>query len=67
MNEIHLLGPLLFKKYKMNEIVKTFLLAGDKSMPEMHLRQSEFKYIASGLFTKNNERIQNLKKTRRFT
>ena len=31
--------------YKMNEIVNKFLLVGDKFMPEMHLRQSAFKYI----------------------
>ena len=27
------------KLYKMNEIVNNFLLAGDKLMPEMHLKQ----------------------------
>ena len=30
----------------MNEIVNTFLLAGDKCMPEMHLRQPGFQYGA---------------------
>ena len=40
----------------MNEIVNTFLLAGDKFMPEMHLRQSRFTYIACGSFTKNKEK-----------
>ena len=44
----------------MNEIVNTFLLAGDKFMPDMHLKQPEFTYIACGPFTKNKERIQNL-------
>ena len=29
-------------RYKMNEIVNNFLLAGDKFMPEMHLRQPGF-------------------------
>ena len=29
----------------MNEIVNKFLLAGDKFMPEMHLRQPRFIYI----------------------
>ena len=48
--------------YKMNEIVNRFLLAGDKFMPEMHLRQPQFVYSACGPFTKNEERIQNLKK-----
>ena len=47
----------------MNEIVNKFLLAGDKFMPEMHLRQPGFTYSACGPFTKNKERIQKLKKT----
>ena len=37
----------------MNEIVNRFLLAVDKFMPEMHLKQLGFTYSASGLFTKN--------------
>ena len=48
----------------MNEIVNKFLLAGDKSMPEIHLRQPEFKYSACGPFTKNKERIQKFKEAR---
>ena len=28
------------KLFKMNEIVNNFLLAGDKCMPDMHLKQS---------------------------
>ena len=47
----------------MNEIVIKFLLAGDKFMPEMHLKQPGFTYSASGVFTKNKERIQNFKET----
>ena len=31
-------------------------------MPEMHLRQPVFIYSACGPFTKNKERIQNIKK-----
>ena len=42
----------------MNEIVNNFLLAGDKSIPEMHLRQAGFTYSACGPFTKNKERIE---------
>ena len=45
----------------MNEIVNKFLLAGDKSIPEMHLQQPEFTYSACRPFTKNKERIQKLK------
>ena len=47
----------------MNEIVNTFLLAGDKFMPEMHLKQPGFTYSDCGPFTKNKERIQKSKET----
>ena len=49
--------------YKMNEIVNKFLLAGDKFMPEMHLKQPGFTYSTCGPFTKNKERIQKFKGT----
>ena len=45
----------------MNEIINKFLLAGDKFVPEMHLRQSVFTYRACGPLTKNKERIQKFK------
>ena len=38
-------------------------MAGDKFMPEMHLRQPGFTYSACGLFTKNKERMQKFKQT----
>ena len=41
----------------MNETVNKFLLAGKKSMLEMHLRQPRFTYSACGPFTKNKETI----------
>ena len=47
----------------MNEIVNKFLLAGDKFMPEMHLKQPGFTYSACGPFTKNKKRIQKFKET----
>ena len=47
----------------MNEVVNKFLLAGDKFMSEMHLRQPGFTYSACGSFTKNKERIQKFKET----
>ena len=47
----------------MNEIVKKFFLAGNKFMPEMHLKQSIFTYKACGTFTKNKGRIQKFKET----
>ena len=40
----------------MNESVNMFLLAGDKFMPEMHLKQPGFTYSVCGPFTKNKER-----------
>ena len=39
----------------MNEIVNKLLLAGDKSMPEMHLKQPGFTYSVCGPFTKNKQ------------
>ena len=60
LNKIPLLGDILFwwmlsKIIKMNEIVNKFLLAGDKFMPKMHLKQPGFTYSAFGPFTKNKE------------
>ena len=42
----------------MNQIINKLLLAGDKFMPEMHLRQPGFTYSAGEPFTKNKQRIQ---------
>ena len=47
----------------MNKIVNKFLLAGDKFMPEIHLKQPGFTYSACGPFTKSKERIQKFKET----
>ena len=47
----------------MNEIVNKVLLAGDKLMPEIHLKEPGFTYSAHGPFTKNKERIRNFKET----
>ena len=47
----------------MNEIVNNFLLAVDKFMPEMHLKQPGFTYSACGPFTKNKEGIKKFKAT----
>ena len=46
----------------MNETVNKFL-AGDKFIPEMHLRQPAFTYSACRPFTKYKERIQKFKET----
>ena len=47
----------------MKNIINKFLLAGDKFMPEMHLRQPQFTYRACGPFTKHKQRIQKFKET----
>ena len=47
----------------MNNVVYKFLLAGDKFMPEMHLRQPQFVYNACGPFTRHKERIKKFKQT----
>ena len=51
------------KLYKMNEIVNKFLLAADKFIPEMHLKQPGFTCTACGPFTKNKEKNQKFKDT----
>ena len=50
-------------KYKMNKLINKFLLAGDRFMPEIHLRQPQFTYSACGPFTRHEERIQKFKET----
>ena len=47
----------------MNEIVKKHLLAGDKFMPEMHLKEPGFTYRACEPFTRNKQRIQKFMQT----
>ena len=47
----------------MKETINTFLLAGDKFMPEMHLKQPGFTYSSCEPFTKNKERTQKFKET----
>ena len=49
----------------MNETVNKFLLAGDKFMPEIHLKQPRFSYSACGPFTKNKERILKFKELKK--
>ena len=47
----------------MNNVINKFLLAGDTFMPDIHLRQPQFTYSASGPFTKHEQRIQKFKET----
>ena len=64
LDKIPLVGDILFWMYKMNKVVNNFLLAGDKFMPEMHLKQLGFTYSACCPFTKNKERIEKIMQTR---
>ena len=52
----------MLNRIKMNEIVNKFLLAGDKVMSEMHLKQPGFTYSAYGPFTKTKKEFKTLKK-----
>ena len=47
----------------MNKVINKLLLAGDKYMPEMHLRQPQFVYSACGPFNRHKERIKEFKRT----
>ena len=47
----------------MEHVINKFLLAGDKFMPEIHLRQPQFTYSGCGPFTRHEERLQKFKKT----
>ena len=59
-----LCGMLLDNKIiKMNNVINKFLLAGDKFMPEMDLRQPQFIYRACGPFTRHKQRIKKFKQT----
>ena len=49
--------------FKINEKINTFLLAADKLVSEIHLRQPGFTYIVCGFFTKNKNRFQKFKGT----
>ena len=53
--ELHYIFALM--EYKMNKIINKFLLTGDKFIPELHLRQPKFSYIACRIFSKHRERI----------
>ena len=45
----------------MDEIVNNFLLAGDKFMPEIYLRQSRLTCSAFRPFAENKEKLQKFK------
>ena len=47
----------------MNNTINKFLLAGDKFMPEMHLREPGFTYSACVPFTKHKEKNKKIEQT----
>ena len=47
----------------MNKVINTFLLTGDKFMPELHLKQPGFTYSAFTPFIKRHQRIQKFRET----
>ena len=49
-------------RYKMKEIINKFLLAGDKLMPEMHLKQLGFTLVLLDLLLKTKKKFKNSKK-----
>ena len=51
------------KHSPIRQIINKFLLARDKFMPEMHLRQPQFTYSACGPFTKQKQKIQKFEET----
>ena len=48
---------------QMNNVINKCLLAGDKFMTEIHLKQPQFVYSACGPFTRHKERINKFKQT----
>ena len=52
-----------FECIKINKIVNKFLLAGNKFIPEIHLKQPGFIYSAWDPFTKSRERIEKFMQT----
>ena len=50
------------KIINMNNVINKFLLAGDKFMPEMHLRQPRFVYSACGPFPRHKKGIKEFKR-----
>ena len=48
---------------KINEVARQSLLAGDKFMSVLYLKEPGFTYSPCGPFTKNNERIEKFMQT----
>ena len=54
--------PIINTLFSMYTIVNKSLLARDKFIPGMHLKQTGFTYSAIGPFTKNKEKIKKINK-----
>ena len=52
----------LHRRYKINEIVNTFLLAGDKFMSEMHIKQPGLLIVLVDHLLKTKKEFRNLRK-----
>ena len=63
LSKVPLSGDILLWVYEMYKIVKKILLAEDKFMSKMHLRQPAFTYSGFGLFTKNKRKIEKFMQT----
>ena len=63
LSNLGLRTPLNSSTRRMNNTINKLLLAGDKFMLEIHLRQPQFTYSACGPFTKHEQRIQKFKET----
>ena len=50
------------ENHKMKDIINQFLLAGDKFMHEMYLKQPQFTYRLCGPFTKKKKESKSFKK-----
>ena len=48
---------------KVNEIVNNFLLAGDKFLPEMHLKQRDLLTVLVGHLIKRKKELKKFKET----
>ena len=62
LDKIPLVDPILLSEYKMNEMINTFLLAGDKFMPQMHLRQPILRTKLADHLLKTKKEFKNFKK-----
>ena len=56
LSKVPILGDILFWGYKMNEKVNNFLLAVDKFMFEMNLKQPGFTNSTCGPFKKKHKK-----------